>query len=102
MPTKKIGDLPVPCWHQDHDPARHVVLEDGIYEHTCPSCGESQRFEVSRPKMMGEARSRARSILQSEAVARRFAGLNEVGPGRGDQLVAEMHGLAMPRLERLP
>lgn len=102
MPTKKIGDLPAPCRHADHEPSRHVVLEDGIYEHTCTSCGEISRFEVNRPKMMAEARSRWESIMRSDDVARRVAGLNSLGPGGGEQIVAEMRGLAMPIPERLP
>ncbi len=51
MPTKKIADIPLSqqCRHPDHNPPSHMVLEDGIYEHTCAGCGHRQRFLVSKP-----------------------------------------------------
>lgn len=66
MPTRRIGDLPkfngpslvpslwslkpdgkLPCQHPEHFQAKHIVREPGIYEHTCPACG--QRFVFSVP-----------------------------------------------------
>lgn len=51
MPIKKISDKDVerPCLHPTHNPPMHIVLEPGLYEHTCPACGKSQRFSVVRP-----------------------------------------------------
>jgi hypothetical protein len=48
MPTRKIDDLPIakPCRDPDHHPAAHVVRPPGIYEHTCPSCGQTFTFVV--------------------------------------------------------
>jgi hypothetical protein len=48
MPTRKISDLPIakPCRDPDHRPATMVVRPPGIYEHTCPSCGQSFTFVV--------------------------------------------------------
>jgi hypothetical protein len=52
MPTKKISDLPgtpgKPCLSRDHNPPGHIVLEPGVYEHTCSRCGKKQRFTVAR------------------------------------------------------
>lgn len=48
MPTRKIADLPQqgPCRHREHQPAKHVVREPGIYQHFCPGCGLAQIFVV--------------------------------------------------------
>lgn len=48
MPTKRIGDLPTarPCDHPEHRPPSQIYLEPGIYEHTCPGCGNSFTFVV--------------------------------------------------------
>ena len=57
MPTKKIADLPSfrRCRHPEHKPPTMVVWEPGVYEHTCPSCGDVTRFIVSeRPSMRDE------------------------------------------------
>jgi len=55
MPTRKIGNLPssyAHCRHPDHDPATMIVREPGIYEHTCPACGQRQTFLVeSGPRL---------------------------------------------------
>lgn len=46
--TRKIGDEPPrPCSHPEHNPAGMVVREPGIYEHTCPGCGQKQIFTVT-------------------------------------------------------
>lgn len=50
--TRKIADLPEPpCRHPQHDPATMIVLPDGIYEHTCPACGKTQKFTIDSPKL---------------------------------------------------
>lgn len=59
MPTKKIADLdeekprewkPIsnPCQHPDHNVPGMRVFEPGVYEHTCPACGNVKRFVVQR------------------------------------------------------
>lgn len=53
MPTRKISDLHRPCSHPQHDPPKHAVLEDGLYEHECPSCHAKQTFVVSKPMLYG-------------------------------------------------
>ena len=49
MPTKKVGDLPASelCGHPEHNPPGFQNLEPGHYEHTCPACGNVQKFTVS-------------------------------------------------------
>lgn len=57
MPTKKLtpeefdawaqAPLPERCRHPDHDPAEHVVLAPGVYQHDCPGCARSMLFRVS-------------------------------------------------------
>ncbi len=47
MPIRKIADLPETpdrCTDSDHHLPFHIVLEPGIYEHTCPSCGKRTVF----------------------------------------------------------
>lgn len=34
------------CKHPEHDPATMIVRKAGEYEHTCPRCGEVQRFTI--------------------------------------------------------
>ncbi len=48
---KRIGDLPYQtiCKDPNHTPPNHIVLESGIYQHTCPTCGKSMTFEVDNP-----------------------------------------------------
>ena len=58
MPTRKIGDIPAPCRHPDHNPPNMVLLENGVYEHECPSCGQKQTFVVNRPTLTGSCRNR--------------------------------------------
>lgn len=43
---KRIGEAKQPCISPEHNPPMHIVLPAGIYEYTCPSCGEKQTFEV--------------------------------------------------------
>jgi predicted RNA-binding Zn-ribbon protein involved in translation (DUF1610 family) len=50
MPLKKIHEFPQPCIHPEHDPPMHIVLEEGVYEYTCPGCGAKQIFTVRRPR----------------------------------------------------
>ena len=51
MPTRKISDLPKQetCRDSEHDPPKHMVYSDGVYEHTCPSCGRVKQFTVRNP-----------------------------------------------------
>ena len=51
MPTRKISDIPGFCRDPDHSPPSHQVLEDGVYEHVCPSCNKTKRFTVSKPAL---------------------------------------------------
>lgn len=37
------------CVSPEHNPPTHIVLEDGVYEYTCPSCGKKVDFIVMRP-----------------------------------------------------
>lgn len=50
MPLRKLGDLHnhQTCRHPDHDPPTMIVLPDGIYEHTCPGCGQKTTFTIQR------------------------------------------------------
>lgn len=43
-PTIKIGDIPRPCSDPSHFPPSHMVWPPGIYEHTCPGCGNKMQF----------------------------------------------------------
>jgi len=43
---EKIGDIPEPCRHPQHDPPGHIVLQPGTYKHTCPGCGNVVVFSV--------------------------------------------------------
>lgn len=52
MPTRKIKDLEnQKCRHPEHDPPRHQLFENGVYEHECPACGKKKRFTVNRPTL---------------------------------------------------
>ena len=48
MPTKKIADIcdRKTCFDPEHNPPNMMVWEPGVYEHTCPGCGNKQRFVV--------------------------------------------------------
>lgn len=51
---RKIGDVPMPkrCTSPEHDPPGMIVLEPGIYEYTCPRCGETKTVVVPpRPSL---------------------------------------------------
>ncbi len=37
------------CRDPEHNPPGHIVLEDGDYRYTCPSCGKVTTFVVSNP-----------------------------------------------------
>lgn len=50
-PTKKRGPIRISkfkpgCQHPEHNPPSMIVLEPGIYEYTCPSCGAIGIFQV--------------------------------------------------------
>lgn len=51
--TRRIGDNTEVkiCRNPEHNPPTMVVLPEGQYEHTCPSCGNVQNFTVG-PKPM--------------------------------------------------
>lgn len=53
MPTRKIGDAPKVCTDPSHDPPSHMLYEDGVWEHVCPSCGATKVFTVMRPRYGG-------------------------------------------------
>lgn len=44
---KKIADLPKTCMSPEHNPPGHIVLSPGIWEHTCPGCGDTTTFTVA-------------------------------------------------------
>lgn len=46
MGLKKIGEVPIPCSHPEHNPPNMIVLQPGVYRHTCPACGYSKTFTV--------------------------------------------------------
>lgn len=53
---RKIRDLPEqqrPCFHPEHNPPGMIVLEPGIYEHTCPGCGKRVEFIVGHGPSLG-------------------------------------------------
>lgn len=46
--TRKIADAPPPpCRHPEHNPPGMMVWSPGMYEHTCPGCGNKQIFTVT-------------------------------------------------------
>ena len=46
--TRKIADAPPrPCQNPEHNPPGMMVFSPGIYEHTCPGCGNKQVFIVN-------------------------------------------------------
>ena len=58
MTLKKIGDLPKNssyqkryCIHPEHNPPSMIVLQPGVYEHTCPGCFEKIEFIVDGPHL---------------------------------------------------
>jgi hypothetical protein len=55
MTIRKIADAPqtttmggwsLPCQSPEHNPPAQLVLEPGLYEHTCPRCGRVMQFSV--------------------------------------------------------
>jgi hypothetical protein len=42
----KIAEMPRPCLHPEHNPPSNIVLDPGVYQHTCPACGRSITFTV--------------------------------------------------------
>lgn len=55
MPTRKIRDLDPQevCRHPEHNPPKHMLFEDGIYEHECPECHRKVEFVVRRDYYWG-------------------------------------------------
>ena len=53
---KRISDLPKPkgpCMNPGHYPPSMIVLPDGIYEHTCPGCGNVETVVVQNANTLG-------------------------------------------------
>jgi hypothetical protein len=48
MTLRKIKSFPEPkiCRHPEHDPPSMIVLDLGVWEHTCPGCGKTQTIVV--------------------------------------------------------
>lgn len=48
MTIRKISgfDEPKPCYSSEHNFPSMIVLDPGVYEHTCPSCGEKQQVVI--------------------------------------------------------
>ena len=52
--TRKIAEAPQEkiCNSREHNPATMILREPGMYEHTCPVCGNIRRFTVPpRPSL---------------------------------------------------
>lgn len=45
---RKVADIPRVCTSSAHDPPTMIVLPPGVYEYTCPACGETCTFTVAR------------------------------------------------------
>lgn len=45
---RKVADIPRTCTSPAHDPPTMIVLQPGVYEYTCPACGETFTFTVAR------------------------------------------------------
>lgn len=43
---KKVKDNYPVCFHPEHNPSMHIVLEPGTYEYTCPGCGRTVTFYI--------------------------------------------------------
>ena len=41
---RKIADIPRSCNHPEHNPPNMIVLSPGVYEHTCPGCGQKTQW----------------------------------------------------------
>lgn len=56
MPLEKIADYdyesvtythtPTDCISSEHNPPMYMVMSPGVYEYTCPACGEKRQFTV--------------------------------------------------------
>ena len=60
MTIRKLDDYEsgpwghTPCHNPEHNPPGMIVLPPGVYEHTCPGCGQITRFTVPpRPYCQG-------------------------------------------------
>lgn len=42
---------PKPCFDPEHNFPSMISLEDGIYTHKCPSCGNSQTVTIRNPTL---------------------------------------------------
>lgn len=45
---RKVADIPRACTSPAHDPPTMIVLQPGVYEYTCPVCGETSTFTIAR------------------------------------------------------
>lgn len=46
MTLRKVADPPRLCEHREHHPPSFIVLEPGVWEHTCPGCGRVSHITV--------------------------------------------------------
>lgn len=44
---RKISDIPLTCRSENHNPPGNMCLSPGLYEWTCPDCGEKITFVVN-------------------------------------------------------
>jgi hypothetical protein len=53
MPFKKVEDerswKTARCRHPEHNPPSMIVLPHGLWEWTCPGCGQVQHIHVEGP-----------------------------------------------------
>lgn len=52
MTIRKIADIDEKftcCKHPEHLPPAHIYLSNGVYEHTCPGCGNKTIFTINNP-----------------------------------------------------
>lgn len=62
MPTRKIAEPKDRghCRDPEHNPPSMMVYENGLYEHTCPSCGAKKVFRVNRPTFSSSGGQRSK------------------------------------------
>ena len=68
MPLRRLEPNPnqpnwdkAPCISREHNPPSMIVLPNGRYEYTCPTCGQKTYFFVNRPSCQTRKESRKRS-----------------------------------------
>lgn len=64
MPTRKLSDTPRQyCRDPEHEVPSHMVLDNGLYEHECPGCGNKIRFVVNKPTLHQQLDNIAKTTL---------------------------------------